>query len=233
VKRRGRTSVLRRHVIAIPIALVVMLGALAAVGWFGYLPEYRPALKPGETYGVDISAHQRRIDWVRVAGDHVTFAYIKATEGADFVDARFGANWSGADSAGVRRGAYHFFTLCASGAKQAANFLRTVPRDASALPSALDLELSGNCHERPPTAEVAANLATYLGRVRAATKQQPLLYVGDDFADRYGSALPDDDQLWVRRLFRRPSNPHWRIWQVSSFAHVHGIKGHVDLDVAR
>ncbi|GAC1375959.1 MAG: hypothetical protein NVSMB32_18690 [Actinomycetota bacterium] len=33
----------------------------------------------------------------------------------------------------MTRGAYHFFTLCSSGAAQAANLLRTMPDDPSAL----------------------------------------------------------------------------------------------------
>jgi len=92
-----------------------------------------------------VSAYQGRIDWTRVAEDHIRFAYIKADEGVTLVDRDFARNWAGAASAGVRRGAYQFFSLCDPGITQAQSFLRTVPRDAGALPPAVDLELAGNC----------------------------------------------------------------------------------------
>ena len=68
--------------------------------------------------------HQGPIDWQRVAGDGIGFVYMKATEGGDWVDATFAPNWAGARAAGLKVGAYHFFTLCRAGADQAANFLR-------------------------------------------------------------------------------------------------------------
>src|SRR5690349_93936 len=128
---------------------VLMVAALvAAIGWFEAIPRYRPHLHPGESYGIDVSNHQGTVDWEDVASDGVSSAYLKATEGDDFVDKRFAENWSGAASAGIARGAYHFFTLCSSGAAQAANFLRVLPTDGQALPPAVDLEYSG-CAQRP------------------------------------------------------------------------------------
>jgi len=89
----------------------VLIILAVAAGWFFWLPAFRPALLAGEAYGIDVSAYQGRIDWQRVAGQHVSFAYIKASEGGDFVDRRFAANWSGASRAGVPHGAYHFLAL--------------------------------------------------------------------------------------------------------------------------
>jgi lysozyme len=77
---------------------------------------YRPALLPGERYGIDVSHHQGVIDWERVANDGISFAYMKATEGNEFVDERFADNWRGAANAGLDRGAYHYFPLCSPGA---------------------------------------------------------------------------------------------------------------------
>ena len=70
-----------------------------------------------------MSGHQDVIDWKRVADDGIAFAYIKATEGGDFVDDRFRENWRNAGTAALDRGAYHFFTLCRPGDEQARNFL--------------------------------------------------------------------------------------------------------------
>jgi lysozyme len=114
------------------------IGAVAVARWI-WFPNYRPALVEGERYGLDVSNHQGAIDWERVAGDDIDFVYIKATEGGDFVDSRFEDNWRGAGAAGLDRGAYHFFTLCRTGADQARNFLDVVPHLEAELPLAIDL----------------------------------------------------------------------------------------------
>jgi lysozyme len=80
----------------------------SAIAWFAWLPHYRPTLRPGERYGIDVSHHQGPIDWSEVATDDIAFAYIKTTEGSDVIDYRFGENWAGAAGAGLDRGAYHF-----------------------------------------------------------------------------------------------------------------------------
>ena len=39
--------------------------------------------------GVDVSAYQGEIDWEVISEQGISFAYIKATEGTDFIDKRF------------------------------------------------------------------------------------------------------------------------------------------------
>src|SRR5262245_17581145 len=122
---RGR----RRRTVAVAAAasaLVLLPGALA-LWWFWWVPGWRPPLHDGERYGIDVSAHQGDIEWTRVAADDIEFVYVKATEGRDFVDARFAANWWDAGAAGLDRGAYHFFTLCTPGTAQAEHFLSIAP----------------------------------------------------------------------------------------------------------
>jgi hypothetical protein len=157
----------RRAWIALGACGVVIILA-AAAGWFFWLPAFRPALRAGEAYGIDVSAYQGRIDWRRVAGQQVSFAYIKASEGGDFVDRRFAANWSGARRAGVPHGAYHFFSLCTPGLAQARNFLRVVPAQPGELAPALDLELSGNCSRRPARRGAARRQAGSSGKSTAS-----------------------------------------------------------------
>ncbi len=63
-------------------------------------------------HGIDVSKFQGEIDWNAVASSGVKFAWIKATEGGDRADERFQANWTGAKTAGVPHGAYHFVYWC-------------------------------------------------------------------------------------------------------------------------
>src|SRR6516165_7639969 len=104
--------------------------AIVALGVVALAPFLYPQLETGwlwhDVIGVDVSGHQGDIDWLSLAAGGVAFAYIKATEGGDFRDKQFQKNWDGARTAGMLRGAYHFFTQCRSGADQATNFIRTV-----------------------------------------------------------------------------------------------------------
>jgi lysozyme len=228
-------EVVRRHrrwpvVLAAVLLLLVVVGMW---GWYVWLPGYRPGLEAGERYGVDVSSHQGEIDWDGVAGDGIEFAYIKATEGGDFVDEWFQRNWDGAAEAGLDRGAYHFFTLCRPGAEQAENFLRTLPSDSDALPPAVDLELGGNCSDRPDRAWIERELVAFLAQVETGTGQTVVLYVGDDFESRYHVRDELDRPIWHRRVLIRPDVEGWWIWQVHGYASVAGIDGGADLNIMR
>ncbi|MGH1505843.1 MAG: GH25 family lysozyme [Acidimicrobiales bacterium] len=209
---------------------VVLAGT--AVAWTVALPRYRPGLEAGQSYGVDVSNHQGDIDWQAVADDDIEFAYVKATEGGDFVDARFADNWREARAAGLEVGAYHFFTLCRPGAEQAANFLATVPPGEADLPPVIDLEFGGNCSARPAPDVLRAEVEVWIETVEAATGDDVVLYVMDDFDDRYGITDAFERDRWERRILRRPERD-WVFWQLSFFSQVDGIEGGVDLDVRR
>ena len=206
---------------------------VAAGWWYLWVPNWRPPLQRGERYGIDVSAHQGLIDWDRVAGDSIEFAYIKATEGGDFVDDRFAQNWAGAAEAGLDRGAYHFFTLCTAGEQQAENFLDVAPPEPEALPPAVDLELAGNCSERPSTAAVNAELVAFLDAIESAWGRDVILYLGNDFESAYEVQDTLDRPLWLRRFFARPDEDDWLIWQIHGYANVEGVDGDTDLDVMR
>jgi lysozyme len=215
---------------AIAAALIVL--ALSAGFWFSFVANWRPPLGQGETYGVDVSHHQGVIDWDGVATDGITFAYIKATEGGDFGDTRFDENWAGAANAGIRRGAYHFFTLCTRGVAQAEWFVSTAAPEPDALPPAVDLELAGNCSARPDPEEVYRELDAFLEIVEDAWGQPTVLYVGADWEGAYPVQQRLDRPLWLHR-FLVPPDAEWWIWQLHGYAHVEGIDGNADINVGR
>lgn len=221
-----------RWTVAIAALLVVVAAGAGAAWWFLWVPSTRPALRSDEFYGIDVSNHQGHIDWQPVAGDNIDFAYIKATEGATFTDRSFATNWRSAGRAGVLRGAYHFFTLCRSGRKQAEHFLQVAPPDASALSPAADFELAGNCRDRPAPAVVDARVDAFLRRVERAWKRPVLLYVGGDWAAHYQRPGRPDSPRWVVRRRGRP-DVEWTVWQQQRLARVDGVSGRVDLDVGR
>lgn len=215
--------------IAIVVALAVVGGVL---GWYVVIPNWRPPLQPGEQYGLDVSHHQGPIDWPAVADDGISFSYIKASEGGDWTDDMFETNWAQARAAGVRTGAYHFFTLCTDGSKQARQFLRVAPPDPEALPPALDLEFGGNCSARPSRDDLHREVDEFIEIVEQAWNKPVVLYVWHDFELAYGVRQTYGRPLWTRSYPHRPRG-EWSVWQLHGYADVHGVTGGVDLNVAR
>jgi len=186
---------------------------------------------PGASYpvrGVDVSHHQGPIDWPALAADDTSFAYIKATEGGDWVDSRFEENWRGSRESGVIRGAYHFFTFCRSGIDQAANLIATVPVEPGMLPPAVDLEYTGNCEARPTVAAFRAELAAFLDAAEAHYGSRLVAYVPPDFYEAYLAVDPPDMVWWVRSLGWEPTGePAWTFWQYF-IGEKDGVAGRVD-----
>jgi lysozyme len=180
--------------------------------------------------GIDVSHHQGRIDWQRVAADDVAFAIIKATEGGDHVDDAFAQNLREARAAGLAVGAYHFFTFCRPGADQAKNFISQVPRDERLLPPVVDIEFHGNCPRRPSPDELNTELLAFLGPVEAAYGKPAILYVTDDAAAVYSAHVPVR-RRWLRSLQGPLGEDGWVYWQYLDTGRVDGIDGDVDLNV--
>lgn len=212
-----------------------MIAPLIAVAGYGVLgsKSWHPSDSAYPTQGIDVSGHQGTIDWQPLPAQGVDFAYIKATEGGDFTDRRFAENWGGSGKAGIRRGAYHFFTLCRPGAEQAAHFIATVPNDPSALPPAVDLEYVGNCSARPAPATVHRELEAFLAEVEAHYGQPALLYLTSEFDEDYRISERFDRPLWLRSIYFEPrfGARSWSVWQASQFRMLDGIDGRVDWNV--
>lgn len=218
---------MRRGVLVLAVAAFI-----GATGWLAmsYLREYSPDRDRYPIRGIDVSHHQKDIDWARVAAADVAFAIVKATEGGDWVDRLFARNLREAKAAGLTVGAYHFYRFCKSGAEQARNFLAAVPRDADLLPPVVDIEFAGNCPDRPSVEALRKELADYLALVEPAFGKQAIIYIIGEAEQVYRDALPDR-QVWVRSLFNHPGHEKWRYWQYHNMGRVDGIEGDVDLNV--
>ncbi len=216
------------------LAILALVAVLALVGWQWALG-WAPSRQAFPTQGIDVSHHQGPIDWAMARADGVDFAYIKASEGGDLRDPRFAENWAGAAGADIRRGAYHFFTLCRAGADQATNFIALVPREADALPPAVDLEFGGNCAARPDRKALLKDIETFINMVEAHSEKPVVLYLTREFEDAYRISSAIDRPLWLRRMALEPdygSHP-WLMWQAHARRRVDGIDGPVDWNVLR
>ncbi len=215
------------------IAFVALMIAAAAL-YFG-APYFELARLWFGAIGVDVSHHQGEIDWQKLAKTDVRFAYIKATEGGDYVDPMFKQNWDAARKAGLAVGAYHFFSRCKTGVQQAKNFLSTVPAEVDALPPVLDVETMEPCDGEAADLDPLEEVQAFMDTVKEKLGCRPVLYVTAEFDLTYLAGNLKADSFWPRSIFMPPQfrRQGWKFWQYNDGGHREGINGPVDLDVFR
>jgi lysozyme len=199
----------------------------------GYLRFNYPSKARFPVRGIDVSHHQAGIDWQRVQSARLDFAFIKASEGADHRDREFTANWAGAESAGIARGAYHFFTFCTPGEAQAQNFLDAVGASRGELPLAVDVEFAGNCRSWRSIDDIRMELRVFLDRIERSDGRRPVIYAPRDAYGRILAGHVEEYPLWLRNIVREPRIAPWRVWQYADNGRVPGISTLTDLNVFR
>lgn len=202
------------------------------VDWPGRTPWVYPV------HGIDVSKYQGDIDWRKTKRGGVAFAFIKATEGGDHIDAYFKHNWRAAGQAGVPRGAYHFYYFCRTAVEQARWFIRNVPRDPKALPPVLDMEWnhgSKTCKKKPSAAKVRSEMRTFLRIVKAHYGKTPLIYTTVDFYKDNNLRSFSGYELWLRSVADHPRTVYpgqrWAFWQYTGTGKIPGIEGETDINV--
>jgi lysozyme len=181
--------------------------------------------------GIDVSNHQGHINWKAVADAGKVFAFMKATEGLNFVDPFLGLNWSQSKEHGLFRGAYHYARPeQGSGADQALFFLNELALEPGDL-LALDLE------DGPPGSGLGAFALDFLKTCHEETGCRPVLYTGTPFIQEHAVNQPalSEYGLWLAawRDTMPPAPTPWNViafWQFSATMTCPGVIGKCDLD---
>jgi lysozyme len=217
---------------------------LLAVGYFVYsygLDYYRkyyacPGVKIDyyryPVTGIDVSSHQGNIDWKEVYDSKVYFAFIKATEGENFVDKRFTKNWKEAKANNIIVGAYHFFRFNKEGKEQAYNFINRVELTDEDLPPVLDVELyGGNKYSVETKSKVISEIYNCLRTLERHYDKQPIIYTNVETYQNFIKGNFDDYDLWLCKLCNEPTSVKWKFWQYNHKGDVPGIRSEVDLNI--
>jgi lysozyme len=191
--------------------------------------------------GVDVSHWDGKINWTQVKAAGQTFAYAKATESTGYNDDTFKANYAGMQSAGMMRGAYHFFNASSDPTAQATHFvtvLKAAGFTASDLPPALDVEAVPGLG---PSS--AAKVTTILNAIKSQLGVTPIIYTDAGDWARMGNPNMASYALWIASVGKGGSMsslkapklpPGWSaysLWQKSWVGKISGISAaKVDLD---
>lgn len=225
------------------IAAIAVSGALALAAVYlycilnGYILLNHPSKNRYPVRGVDVSHYQGTIDWEKLEDQGVEFAYIKATEGSGHVDDRFAGNWEGAKEAGMKAGAYHFFSFDSPAETQLENFVNTVPAYPGMLPPTVDFEFYGDKQVNPPDQEAAAGeLTRLLEGLEAHYGVRPVIYATPEAWELYLKGRFDQYPLWIRSVVTPPEigEAEWTFWQYSNRGRLSGYTGgetFIDLNV--
>jgi lysozyme len=200
--------------------------------WAGQSDAEPQHLAAAQLQGVDVSHYQKQIEWdTVVAKQPIDFAFVKATEGHDYVDSLFCRNWDSLRRLGVRRGAYHFFRAYGCGKEQAEHFLQTIEMLPGDLAPVLDIERTDGIS--PEIMREEARI--WLEIVEKRLGVRPILYSNQHFYEHHLAGHFDHLPLWIARYSEaRPllnNGRRWDFWQYSCEGCWDGISQKVDLNI--
>lgn len=225
---------------------VLFLGLLAAASY--YISDYyfRPKFIRYKEFGIDIpvnysihgidvSRYQKDISWqdvkaMQVKNVKIGFAFIKATEGTDMTDENYRDNMADAKTAGIKRGAYHFFIASRSGKAQAVHYMETVQLKKGDLPPVLDVETSNGAS----VTDLQQRVQDWLDVVEKRYNVKPIIYTNIDFYKVFLAGRFDGYPLWVAHYLQKEKpriERSWLFWQHNDGGHVTGIRSTVDFNV--
>ncbi|MGW9531123.1 glycoside hydrolase family 25 protein [Paenibacillus terrae] len=176
------------------------------------------ARKKGNAQGIDVSHHQGTIDFKKVAGDGISFVFIKATQGKSFRSKTFLKFVKDAKAAGLLIGVYHYVddsaTTPETARQEAANFVSAI-KDAGGiaafdLPPAMDYESNKSGLSKAALTSVAK---AFLQEVERLTGVRPIVYTYPSFIGNFSGL--SDYPLWIARYSSTqvpPGASGWSRW---------------------
>lgn len=187
-----------------------------------------------KVHGIDISHYQGDINWkmleqTRQGQFPVQFIFMKATEGGDYSDKRFVANFDSAKAHGFIRGAYHFYNPKTDVNKQADFFINSVKLEPGDLPPVLDIEKKGK-----DIPKLQADLKHWLRRIENHYGVKPIIYASYKFKTKYlNDSVFNSYPYWIAHYYvdSVQYKGDWKFWQHTDVGTLPGIKEQVDLNI--
>lgn len=193
--------------------------------------------------GIDVSTHQKDIDWEAVAADGIEFAMLRLghrgySEGGLFMDQTFEQNLQEALGAGLDVGVY-FFSQAVSPeeAEEEADYvLEVLNGQTLTFPIAFDWESIPGDEARTDGLDgetMTRCAAAFCKRIQDAGYHPAVYFNQTQGYLHYDLRELTDYELWLAEYDPTPNfYYHFDLWQYSNTGRVDGIQGNVDLDLA-
>jgi GH25 family lysozyme M1 (1,4-beta-N-acetylmuramidase) len=187
--------------------------------------------------GIDVSKHQARVDWARVAAAGFKFGFARAIDDrtGTTADPQLRNNLAGMRANGIFRGAYHFFRPNRNVAAAANLFVSLLGRlEPGDLNPVLDIEIDGGLSAN----RIIEGAAQWIDTVEAALGRQVIIYTFGSFWQTTLGNTPRfrDRPLWIAHFTNAPQPrfpnvwSSFTFWQHSEKGRVPGVTGDCDLD---
>lgn len=187
--------------------------------------------KKQNSFGIDVSHHNGKINWEQVPD--VEFVYVKATEGATYVDPMYQQNIKGARAKKLRVGAYHYFRTTSSAQKQFENYKKHVKKSDIDLIPMVDVE---EC-KKWSAVQFQDSLMQFIQLVKSHYGKAPMIYSVNTFYNKYCAPKFNNYYLIIGRYGNEEpfikGKGTYTIWQKSQIGRITGISKNVDIDIFR
>ena len=187
-----------------------------------------------KVHGIDISHYQGNVNWkmldqTRQGQFPIQFIFMKATEGGDYPDKRFVANFDSAKAHKFIRGAYHFYNPKTDPNKQADFFINSVKLEPGDLPPVLDIEKKSK-----DIGKLQTDLKLWLRRIESHYGVKPIIYASYKFKTKYlNDSVFNSYPYWIAHYYvdSVQYKGDWKFWQHTDVGTLPGIEEQVDLNI--
>ena len=193
-----------------------------------------------KSFGIDVSAHQGKIDWNAVKASGVDFAIIRCgfrgqTAGSIYEDAYFKRNVSAATAAGIKVGIYFYSTAVNENEalEEAAWVVKKISTYRITYPVVYDFEDFGayRC-KNVDGAQATSNALTFLNFVKS-NGYEPMMYANKSDITTRLSRGSFPCKFWLAHYTSQTDyTGNINMWQYTSKGSVPGITGNVDMNIA-
>jgi len=195
--------------------------------------------------GVDVSSHQKDIDWTKVKAAGIDFAIIRVGfrgygTGAILIDDYFTKNIEGALAAGLKVGVYFFSQAIneAEAIEEAEFVIEQLKKYKNKItyPVIYDAEDIPNDTARTDNLlgeQITSNCIAFCEKIKDAG-YTPMIYANKRwFLTRLDLTRLTDYDMWHAAYIDTPDTPYmYTMWQYTDSGKVAGINGSVDLNIS-
>ncbi len=193
-----------------------------------------------KSFGIDVSAHQGKINWSAVRAAGVDFAMIRCGfrgygTGAICEDAYFKTNVAGATANGIKVGIY-FYSAAVNeneAVEEAVWVISKIKTYRITYPVVYDFEdYQRHRCANVDGAQATRNANTFLNLVKQAG-YEPMMYANKSDLTSRISRGAFSCKMWLAHYTTQTDySGSYQMWQYTSKGSVSGISGYVDMDIA-
>lgn len=193
--------------------------------------------------GIDVSSHQKNIDWKKVKEDGVEFAILRlgyrgyGESGKIVIDSSFEQNYKKAREQGIEIGVYFFSqAISIDEVKEEADFvMKNLQGKEIAYPVVYDLERIKNDTARTDnlTEDEITKMMLEFCKIIVQNGYTPCIYGNaKTFTTKTKLEQFNSYQKWYADYQEKPIYPYeFNIWQYTETGKINGITGNVDIDI--